>query len=177
MGGALTDTPVYNWCGCPIGSASAADQRRRADESYSQRRKAEATLLTAEAQIKSLAAELQRRGSLGLVTRSHHVTTTRKWFRDTDHYDFYERAWPVPDQLFDLDETHTDGGGVRRIPTGVTPSGQLVPLRTILRREEPVERAQERGRLYSGPHQQATDTRRSAADLQAVIESLKKRLS
>lgn len=93
----------------------------------------------------------------GLVARRRLVTWERRLLLRVEWWDEFESAWPIGNHPWHFSETHTSGDRDEAIPTGLTPTGKLVPLEYPWAGELPVKTTPDRplpryARLGQGSH-------------------------
>jgi hypothetical protein len=113
-----------------LSNLCTACQSLRREVEEAPRRAASAVQADAAARILTTAKSLAVTGRSRLVQRRRLVTRERVLLRMVEWWDELEPAWPVGEQPWHFGETATSGDGTHSIPTGVTPSGRIVPLRS-----------------------------------------------
>ena len=116
---------------------------------------------------------LNNLGSPGLVARRIRVGYDPKRFgRDVEHYDVYEAAWPVGECIWIYEGSGYKSGGKVSLPSGVTPSNNLVAMLNPLNWEVPIERANPRIRLAPGSVRQTEQTAEAHEMIAAALDEL-----
>lgn len=133
---------------------------------------------TAQARIRTAAERLAAVHAPGAVRRQRAAGSRKLRFgRSEAVYDELEPAWPVQDCEWDLFETHEDRGGWRRLPTGVTRNGDLVPLHISIQYEHAVRPAVTDTPHWISGSRSARQSRTTPEELEAIATALEARLT
>jgi len=116
----------------------------------------------------------------GLVARRRLVTSERRFLLRVEWWDEFEPAWPIGSHPWHFSETHTSGDRDTAIPTGLTPTGKLVPLEQPSAAEPPARTTPDRplprfARLGQGSHSPVQLSPAESLPLVQALEALVQR--